>query len=155
MTVLQGDFSSHFDAVDADVTIRGVLSAGVTVRTGVELLVQGAVLGDVCIEEGAILRLQGSFSETVLSNAGLLMIAGHTDRSALATGDGLVDLAVGSVITDDGNWVLHGDGSLTDIGRTTPTIRTDGTDYCRYLPEQNRFGSAREHQLILAERSLR
>src|SRR3954451_22194239 len=88
MTVLKGDF--HVDAVDSGVTIRGALSAGVTVRTGVELLIQGAVLGEVCIGESAVLRLQGSFSGIILSNAGLLMIAGQTDRSALTASSGRV-----------------------------------------------------------------
>lgn len=151
MTVLKGDFNFHVDAVDSGVTIRGALSAGVTVRTGVELLVQGAVLGEVCIEENALLRLQGSFSGTVLSNAGLLMVAGQTDRSALAGSRGRVALAVGSVITDDSVWLLRDDGSLEAISAPTPMIRTDSTTYCRYFPEEGRFESARHVSDFTAE----
>lgn len=102
--------------------LRGSVE-GITVTGNATVAVQGVVSGNVYIDRGAMLRVDGLLSAQVEHNEGLLVVAGQATLD-LTCPHGRLGLAVGSVIRSrDHVFAIGEDGRLHRLER--PSARTN------------------------------
>lgn len=136
------DVHEHL-SVENDRRIIGALRSGATIRSHTQLTVTGSVSGVVNVEEGGILMVQGTFTGSVSSNAGTIILYGvaELDLGAIV---GNTVVGVDSLITTPRGEVfrLLPDGSLDKItesltGDNGLSVRTDRV--CFFDPRTSRF----------------
>ena len=101
--------------VEADRTLLGTLRNGATITNGAQLTVNGAVTGPIHVEVDGILMVQGSFTGTIETNAGTVILSGQVGLD-FDTIEGAVAVAIGSLLTTrDGPFRLQPDGQLEEL----------------------------------------
>ena len=128
----QGTFDHHLD-VTGEEFIQGAVTNGATVHDGGMLIVQGAMAGPLTIEEGGAVAVQGAFASDVLSNRGVLTLAGVV--STALPSEGVVLVNVGTVFSDSNPpGILGSDGELEYVQGDVPPVNVTVGDNFRLLP---------------------
>jgi hypothetical protein len=104
--------------------IRGSVE-GITITGNATVAVHGVVSGDVCIDRGAKLCVDGLFSAAVQRNEGLLVVAGQATLD-LTNRHGRLGLAAGSVIRSrDRVFAIGADGLLRRLEGLSTRAQVD------------------------------
>lgn len=141
METVSGEFEDLL-RVDSNLKVQGVLSNGAEVRAGRHLVVHGVFAGPLDVGKAGFCTVKGTFTGTVASNEGLLLLYGVVS-TPLDASFGKVVVGIDSVLTGkDGQlYTLLPDGELEaivgDVQAGSHNIR--GDKICTYEPDRDRF----------------
>lgn len=141
MKFITGETTDHL-IVEAPTTVTGSVSAGATVRTGQNLIVNGTLAGPLTVEADAFCTVYGMFSGTIEPGEGLAMLHGMVNtppshaQGKFAVGiDSLIRQEDGSLCT------LRRDGTLEevigDVKAGNHTVNAD--ELCVYVSRDRMF----------------
>lgn len=117
------DIHEHL-VVETSRTVTGALRNGTTVRNGAQLTVYGAVSGSIHVEIDSILMAQGSFTGSIETSDGTILLYGQVDIE-LDEIVGNVAIGIGSLLTTrHGSFRLLPDGELEEL---TASHHSDGS----------------------------
>ncbi|MCD5343602.1 hypothetical protein LR392_15360 [Arthrobacter sp. AK04] len=141
METVTGEFADLL-RVDSNLTVHGLLSNGAEVLAGNHLVVNGIFAGPLHVGKEGFCTVKGTFTGTVSSNEGLLLLYGLVS-TPLDAGFGKVVVGIDSLVTrKDGRlYTLLADGSLEAV---VGDVRAGGHNVmsdkiCAYEPDQDRF----------------
>ena len=136
MRIFNGELSGALDVSDA-LTVNGYVPGPVVVRDGGHLVVNGMLGGRVRVEgERSFITVNGEFTADVVSNEGLILIAGHM-MTAPSDVPGRFVVAIDSLVVDER---LLPDGRLAPLVQNGDNrMNVNAEKMCVWVAAEGRF----------------